>query len=108
MRPKKRQMTGEGDLFQARLDQIINMKHELVQLAGAIDWDWLDAEIAPLFSEHGRPASPTRFMIGLLLLKHVFTLSDEQVCERWVYDPYFHTSPARSFSSTSSRTSAQI
>ena len=63
MRPKKRQTTGEGDLFRAQLDQIINMKHELVQLAGAIDWDWLDGEIAPLFSDQGRPASPTRFMI---------------------------------------------
>ena len=89
MRPKKPQTTGEGDLFRAQLDQIINMKHELVQLAGAIDWEWLDAEIAPVFSDKGRPASPTRFMIGLLLLKHIFTLSDEQVCERWVYDPYF-------------------
>jgi transposase, IS5 family len=89
MRPQKPQTTGEGDLFRARLDQIINMKHELVQLAGAIDWEWLDAEIAPVFSDKGRPASPTRFMIGLLLLKHIFTLSDEQVCERWVYDPYF-------------------
>jgi transposase, IS5 family len=89
MRPKKPQTTGEGDLFRARLDQIINLKHELVQLAGAIDWEWLDGEIAPLFSDKGRPASPTRFMIGLLLLKHVFALSDEQVCERWVYDPYF-------------------
>ena len=28
-------------------------------------------------------------MIGLLLLKHMFGLSDEGVCERWVYDPYF-------------------
>ena len=89
MRPKKPQMRSEGDLFRARLDQIINMKHELVQLAGAIDWEWLDAEVAPLFSDKGRPASPARFMIGLLLLKHIFTLSDEQVCERWVYDPYF-------------------
>jgi transposase, IS5 family len=89
MRPKKPQTTGEGDLFRARIDQIINMKHELVRLAGALDWEWLDAEIAPLFSAKGRPASPTRFMIGLLLLKHVFALSDEQVCERWVYDPYF-------------------
>ena len=89
MRPKKPQTTGEGDLFRARIDQIINMKHELVRLAGAIDWEWLDAEIAPLFSAKGRPASPTRFMIGLLLLKQVFALSDEQVCERWVYDPYF-------------------
>src|SRR5262249_11931164 len=29
------------------------------------------------------------FVIGLLLLKHIFALSDEEVCERWVYDPYF-------------------
>jgi hypothetical protein len=36
MRPKKPQTTGEGDLFRARLDQIINLKHELVQLAGKI------------------------------------------------------------------------
>jgi IS5 family transposase len=33
MRPKKHEATGEGDLFRARLAQIINMKHELVQLA---------------------------------------------------------------------------
>ena len=89
MRPKKRQPTGEGDLFRARLDQIINMKHELVQLAGALDWEWLDAEIAPLFSDQGRPGTPTRFMIGLLLLKHIFALSDEGAYERWGYDPYF-------------------
>jgi IS5 family transposase len=28
-------------------------------------------------------------VIGLLLLKHIYGLSDEGVCERWVYDPYF-------------------
>jgi len=28
-------------------------------------------------------------VIGLLLLKHIFGLSDEGVCERWVHDPYF-------------------
>ena len=39
MRPKKHRTTGSGDLFRARLDQIINMKHELVQLAGKVDWD---------------------------------------------------------------------
>jgi len=36
MRPQKK-MTGEGDLFRARLDQIVNMKHELVQLGRKID-----------------------------------------------------------------------
>ncbi len=73
----------------ARLDQIINLKHELVLLAGKIDWDWIDGQIAPLYSENGRPGIETRFMIGLLLLKHIYGLSDEGVCERWVHDPYF-------------------
>jgi IS5 family transposase len=89
MRPKKHETTGSGDLFRARLEQIINMKHELVQLAGKIDWDWIDSEIAPLYSDKGRPAVETRFVIGLLLLKHIYGLSDEGVCERWVHDPYF-------------------
>jgi len=89
MRPKKPEATEEGDLFRARLDQIINLKHELVQLGGKIDWDWIDREIAPLYSEKGRPGIASRFVIGLLLLKHIYGLSDEEVCERWVYDPYF-------------------
>jgi IS5 family transposase len=89
MRPKQYETTSSGDLFRARLDQIINMRHELVRLAGQIDWTWIDGEIAPLYSDKGRPATETRFMIGLLLLKHMFALSDEQVCDRWVYDPYF-------------------
>lgn len=60
MRPKQHEMTGSSDLFRARLDQIINLKHELVQLAAKIDWQWIDGEIAPLYSDKGgrgsRPA----------------------------------------------------
>jgi IS5 family transposase len=89
MRPKQHETTGSGDLFRARLEQIINMKHELVQLAGKLDWAWIDGEIAPLYSNQGRPGIATRFVIGLLLLKHIYGLSDEGVCERWVHDPYF-------------------
>jgi len=55
VRPKKHETTGSGDLFRARLDQIINMKHELVQLAGKVDWEFIDREIAPLYSDKGRP-----------------------------------------------------
>ncbi len=97
MRPKKHVTTGSDDLFRARLDQIINMKNELVQLAGKVDWDWLDGEIAPLYSENGRPGIETRFAIGLLLLKHIYGLSDEGVCERWVYDPYFQFFTGKEF-----------
>jgi hypothetical protein len=61
MRPKKHETTGSNDLFRARLEQIINMKHELVALAGKIDWDWLDREVAPLYGDKGRPGIETRF-----------------------------------------------
>lgn len=89
MRPGRKQETGQSDLFRARLDQIINMRHELVQLAQTIDWDWIDGQVAECFNAQGRPATNSRFMVGLFLLKHIYTLSDEGVCERWVYDPYF-------------------
>jgi transposase, IS5 family len=89
MRPEKPKTTRSSDLFRARLDQIINLRHELAQLAGQIDWDFIDGEIAPLYSDKGRPRIPTRFAIGLLLLKQIYGLSDEGVCERRVYDPYF-------------------
>jgi transposase, IS5 family len=89
MRPKKIVPTNELDLYRSRLEQIINRRHELVQLAGKLDWSWIDERIAPLFAEQGRPAVPTRFMVGLLLLKHIYGLSDEEVCERWVDNPYF-------------------
>lgn len=80
---------GVGDLFRARLDRIINMEHELVRTAHELAWDWLDDEVAPLFSDKGQPGLATRFAIGLSLLKYIYNLSDEQVSERWVYDPYF-------------------
>jgi hypothetical protein len=109
MRPKKQETIREGDLFRSRLEQIINMRHELVQLAGKVDWAWIDGEIAPLYSDKGRPGIESRFVIGLLLLKHMFGLSDEGVCDRWVYDPYFQhfTGPSSgTLSRTSARTSA--
>jgi hypothetical protein len=59
-------------------------KRELVQLGGKIDWAWIDTEIAPLYSDKGRPGIENRFVVGLLLLKHMFGLSDEGVRERWV------------------------
>ena len=64
MQPKQHATTGSSDLFRARLEQIINMKHELLQISGKIDWAWIDSEIAPLYSDKGRPGIETRFVIG--------------------------------------------
>jgi len=89
MRPKKPAKAPQNDLFLVRLDQLLDLRHELVRLANRIDWDWIDDEIAPFFSHQGRPAEPSRFMIGMLVLKHTYSLSDEQTWDRWVNDPYF-------------------
>jgi len=97
MRPLKKKPIGSGDLSRSRLDQIIDMRHELVQLADEIDWAWIDEQLADLHHDDGRPAVPTRFMVGLLFLKHIHRLSEERMCERWVHDPYFQYFTGESF-----------
>ena len=77
------------DLFRSRLDQIINLKHELVLLADRIDWSYLDDQVAPFYAADGRPSIPSRLMIGLHILKQIHTLSDEAVCARWEESPYY-------------------
>ncbi len=89
-RPREKRETGEQDLFRSRLDQIINMKHELARLAQVIDWPVLEARFGSVYSDGpGMPPLPTRLMAGLAILKHTFDLSDEEVCARWVENPYF-------------------
>jgi IS5 family transposase len=37
----------------------------------------------------GRPGISIQMMIGLHLLKHIYSLSDEIVCMRWIENPYY-------------------
>ena len=89
MKPSRKVSSGIEDLFRSRFENIINLRHELVVLGGRIAWTFFDETYEALYSEEGRPGVPTRLMVGLHILKHMFDLSDEEVCERWVYDPYF-------------------
>lgn len=80
----------QGELFRAELAQLIDLNHALARLAGAVDWAQFDAAFTPLYDEgNGRPAIPTRLMVGLHYLKHVFKLSDEDVVGHWVENPYW-------------------
>ena len=78
--PVRSPADGESDLFRNRLDNLIDMRHELVWLAGLIDWRRLDEAFGMLYAENGRPGLPTRLMVGLHLIKHARGLSDEQAC----------------------------
>ena len=89
MRPRE-QSKGQDDLFRSRLDQIIDMEHELVRLAGQVAWPLLDQKLGDMYTDGpGQPPLPTRLMAGLSILKHTFDLSDEEVERRWVENPYF-------------------
>ena len=91
--------TADQDLFRAELSNLIDQRHELVRLAELIDWDAFSRQWSPQFvSTTDRPALPTRLMAALLYLKHVYALSDDDIVERWVENPYWqHFSGERYF-----------
>src|SRR5437588_10899759 len=80
----------QDDLFCPLLEEIINLRHPLVRLAGAIDWDFLAGRFSSVCRlGPGQPPLPTRLVAGLFILKHIHNLSDEALCEGWVENPYF-------------------
>lgn len=80
----------QNDLFRPALDQIINLGHPLVRLAGEIDWKFLADRFGSVCHEgRGQPPLPTRLVAGLFILKHMHDLSDERLCDRWLENPYF-------------------
>ena len=83
MKPRE-QSRGQDDLFRARLDQIIDMRHELVHLGGLIDWQAIGDRLGAMHDDGpGQPPLPTRLMAGLAILKHMHNLSDEELTGRW-------------------------
>ena len=67
----------------------INANRRNAKKSTGIRWDWLDDEIPDRFSDDGRPATEIQFMIGVLLLKPIYGLSNEWDFERYLYDLYF-------------------
>ncbi len=80
----------QDDLFQPSLEAIINPRHALVLLAGEMDWDFVGGRFGSVCSVGpGQPPLPTRLVAGLFILKHMHNLSDEELCARWVENPYY-------------------
>ncbi len=61
MRPKKKFTPAQ--IFQSRLDEILNLKHPLIALTSAIDWSYFEEAFAPYYSEvRGRTGAPIRLI----------------------------------------------
>src|SRR3984885_6840611 len=68
------------------------------ELAGTIDWRFLEERFGAVYSDKpGQPPLPTRLMAGLSILKHMHDLSDEELCARWVENPYYQRSCGEEF-----------
>lgn len=78
----------QRNLFQPLLSDFINLHHELVLLCNKIDWSYFEKEFASLYSHTGQRAMPIRLMVGSLLLKRIYNLGDETLCDAWIRDPY--------------------
>jgi IS5 family transposase len=78
------------NLFSPVLKQIVNPKHALCVLAHKMDWMKIESSLSKRYnSDQGRPAKPIRLMCSLLILKHLFDLSDEELVEQWIQNPYY-------------------
>ena len=90
MLQKNPENSGQNDLFRQRLENIIDMNHGLVKLAGIVDWSSLEVDFKQYYrGDFGRPGEAIRLMAGLCLLKDMKGLSDEEVCVVWSENPYF-------------------
>ena len=76
-------------IFEVAQESFIDMNHELVLLANQIDWEAVESEFAEYYcADNGRPSVPIRKMVGMMLLKNIYNLSDEGVVARWMENPY--------------------
>lgn len=76
-------------LFSANLMEQLNPRNEWLLLAPRMPWAALDAQFGSGFAPgFGRPAIPTRTILGLLLVKQMRAVSDEGVIGLFLESPY--------------------
>ena len=68
---------------------MLDSNDPLIALADTIDWDIFEEAFAKHYSKDGRPAKPIRLMVGLLILKQLENLSDENIVLQWKRNPYY-------------------
>lgn len=69
--------------------QMLDAGHPLIKMADMIDWAGVENDFECYYKDFGRPSKPVRLMVGLMILKHLRNLSDEQLTEQWAENPYY-------------------
>ncbi len=80
----------QANLFYGSLINMLDANDPLIALADAIEWDRIIQELEKYYDQtNGRPGKPIRLMAGLLMLKQLESLSDENVVLQWKRNPYY-------------------
>lgn len=75
-------------IFEVVLESFIDMNRELVLLSKYIDWTEVESEFAEYYCvDNVCQSIPIRTMVGMMLLKSIYNLSDEGVVSRWLENP---------------------
>ena len=82
--------TPQLNIFKVPLLSFIREDHELCLLSNKIDWDLVEQEFIGYYClDNGRPSIPIRKVVGVILLRRMFNLSDESVVSNWRENPYW-------------------
>ena len=82
----------QANLFKVLLRDIVYPQHELILLRDAIDWECFEKVLEPVYCQNnGRPSIPVRMMVGLMMLRTMYGLSDQEVLDGWVENPYWQS-----------------
>ena len=79
----------QANLFHNELRDMLDSQDPIIALADTINWGVFEESFEKYYSKEGRPAKPIRLMVGLLLLKQLENLSDENVVMQWKRNPYY-------------------
>lgn len=72
------------------LEAVVDPDHALVRLSQSIDWDRIIPRFVHTFVARGEESSLSpRLAVGLSILKQMYELPDEVLCQRWVENPYY-------------------
>src|SRR5579864_2244582 len=77
-----RRNQSQGQLFyEFRLEEAVPDDHLVRKIKALLDLSWVYAELAPYYSEIGRPSIDPELMIRMLIIGYVFAIrSERQIC----------------------------
>jgi transposase, IS5 family len=78
----------QGELFKLEVELLVNKRDSLVRLGEELNWERFSEKFGSHYqADTGRPSVPIRALVGSLLLKYIYGISDVETMNRLVETP---------------------